>query len=293
MLDSKTIRLMYRGQLSSCNYDCQYCPFAKHWESKDELAKDKADLLRFEAWLAQSDDQSLEVFFTPWGEALVRHWYRDAFTRISQLPQIKKVVAQTNISYKFDWLEACDKDKVALWTTYHPTEITREKFLAKCLELRERNVRFSVGTVGIRDGFDDIHWLRDHLPDDVYLWVNAFKDDGNKYYSDAELTKLKAADPLFGINLENYPSLGKACQAGESIVTIDGDGDIRRCHFIDDVIGNIYSDEGLTPALQRRPCPNKICDCHIGYVHLDELKLYDTFADGVLERIPVQVAAEC
>lgn len=27
--------------------------------------------------------------------------------------------------------------------------------------------------------------------------------------------------------------------------------------------------------------------CHIGYVHLDRLKLYDTFGDGVLERIPL------
>lgn len=285
MSNLTTTRLMYRGQLSSCNYDCQYCPFAKHWESKEELAKDKADLLRFVDWL-QAQTNSLEVFFTPWGEALVRHWYQAAFAEVSKLPHVQKVVAQTNISYKFDWLENCDKDTVALWTTYHPTEITREKFLAKCLELKQRQVRFSVGTVGTREGFDDIEWLRDQLPDDVYLWVNAFKDVGDTYYSTAELEKLKQVDPLFGVNLQNYPSLGKACQAGESIVTIDGDGDIRRCHFIDDVIGNIYGDTGLDGALKARLCSKQMCDCHIGYVHLDELQLYDTFEGGILERIP-------
>lgn len=37
-----------------------------------------------------------------------------------------------------------------------------------------------------------------------------------------------------------------------------------------------------------RPCsfPPVVCDCHIGYVHLETLPLYDVFAGGVLERIP-------
>jgi hypothetical protein len=29
-----------------------------------------------------------------------------------------------------------------------------------------------------------------------------------------------------------------------------------------------------------------VCDCHIGYVHLESLPLYDVFAGGVLERVP-------
>ena len=33
-------------------------------------------------------------------------------------------------------------------------------------------------------------------------------------------------------------------------------------------------------------CPATACDCHIGYVHLEPLGLYDVFTGGVLERIP-------
>jgi hypothetical protein len=33
-------------------------------------------------------------------------------------------------------------------------------------------------------------------------------------------------------------------------------------------------------------CGNATCGCHIGYVHMDELKLYEVFGEGVLERIP-------
>lgn len=29
-----------------------------------------------------------------------------------------------------------------------------------------------------------------------------------------------------------------------------------------------------------------MCDCHIGYVHLKRLPLYEIFDGGVLERIP-------
>jgi hypothetical protein len=34
-----------------------------------------------------------------------------------------------------------------------------------------------------------------------------------------------------------------------------------------------------------------VCDCHIGYVHLESLPLYDVFAGGVLERIPATLPA--
>jgi hypothetical protein len=66
---------------------------------------------------------------------------------------------------------------------------------------------------------------------------------------------------------------------------VDGDGTVRRCHFIKEPIGNIY-DTDFEICLRERPCANDTCGCHIGYVHLDRLKLYDTFGDGVLERVP-------
>ena len=69
------------------------------------------------------------------------------------------------------------------------------------------------------------------------------------------------------------------------MVSVDGEGTVRRCHFVPAVLGNLY-DGSYRDALAPRPCPLDTCDCHIGYVHLEPLGLYDTFADGVLERIP-------
>ena len=64
-----------------------------------------------------------------------------------------------------------------------------------------------------------------------------------------------------------------------------GDGTVRRCHFIAEPLGNLY-DGSYRAALRPRPCTNAVCDCHIGYVHLKRLPLYEIFGRGVLERIP-------
>jgi hypothetical protein len=60
---------------------------------------------------------------------------------------------------------------------------------------------------------------------------------------------------------------------------------VRRCHFVRDVIGNIY-DPAFEDVLQPRRCNADACRCHIGYVHMRDLDLYTLFGDGVLERIP-------
>ena len=60
---------------------------------------------------------------------------------------------------------------------------------------------------------------------------------------------------------------------------------MRRCHFVREPIGNLYAPD-WEAALRERPCPNDTCGCHIGYVHMNRLGLYERFGDGLLERVP-------
>jgi MoaA/NifB/PqqE/SkfB family radical SAM enzyme len=278
-----TLSILYRGPLSSCNYACDYCPFAKRTETAAELAHDRECLERFVGW-ANGRSHSIGVLFTPWGEALVRRWYQEALAKLTQMPLVVKAAIQTNLSCKLDWADGCDKAKLALWCTYHPGETTRERFLVKCHELIERGVRFSVGVVGLKEHLAEIEALRAELPPAVYLWVNAYKRLPD-YYPPEAIDQLTRIDPLFPLNNTRHPSLGRACHTGHTVISVAGDGTARRCHFVDTPIGNIYDadfDQCLTP----RPCPNATCGCHIGYVHLQPLGLYERFGDGVLERIP-------
>jgi MoaA/NifB/PqqE/SkfB family radical SAM enzyme len=281
------LSILYRGPLSSCNYACGYCPFAKRTETAGELAHDRVCLERFVAWVGGRSADAIGVLFTPWGEALVRHWYQDALVSLTRMAHVCKAAIQTNLSCNLDWLDACDITRLALWCTFHPAETTRRRFLAKCHHLHARGVRFSVGVVGLKEHFAEIANLRRELPADVYLWVNAYKRDPD-YYTKEMVEELTRLDPLFPLNNRYHPSCGESCRAGASVISVDGDGTVRRCHFIRQPIGNLYSPD-FERCLVERPCSNDTCGCHIGYVHLDRLRLYETFGEGVLERVPVAI----
>ncbi len=282
------LSILYRGTLSSCNYDCPYCPFAKHWESPAELKADREGLRRFCDWAAARHRDRLAIFFTPWGEALVRGWYRQAVVALSQMAHVTKVAVQTNLSCKLDWLREANVAKVGLWCTYHPGQTTLTDFAGQCRQLDQLGAPYSVGCVGLREHWAEIEQLRQALPGSTYVWVNAYKSDPD-HYDEPLRQALEAVDPLFPLNNTRHASLGRACRTGHTVITVDSRGDVRRCHFVDQVIGNIH-DPAFEQALRPRPCPNVSCGCHIGYVHLEHLQLEQVFGSGLLERIPASVA---
>jgi MoaA/NifB/PqqE/SkfB family radical SAM enzyme len=280
----KPLSILYRGFLSSCNYGCTYCPFAKHTESVLEHQRDAVALEKFVQWL-EARVSPISVFFTPWGEALIRTRYQKAVQRLTNTAHLEKVVVQTNGSWGLTWLEAVNLEKLALWITFHPSETSLEKFVARVHRLFELGVRFSVGVVGIRENLDLIEALRHAIPPEIYLWINAFDRRGKNYYSPEMLKRFVEIDPHFALNLERYKSRGQACSAGHTVVSVDGFGTARRCHFIETPIGSIYEPDFETK-LEPKACSRSLCDCHIGYVHLEKLGLDKVFAGGILERIP-------
>ncbi|AEV83288.1 radical SAM protein [Actinoplanes sp. SE50] len=277
-----TLTVLYRGPLASCNYDCPYCPFAKHHDPPALLRRDRTALERFTAWAAATTETRLSILFTPWGEALTRSWYRDTMITLSHLPHVDRVAIQTNLAARPDWLTAAKPDALALWTTYHPGQVTRARFLSRCTSLLRLGIRFSVGIVGFPEHLTEARALRAALPPEIYLWVNAAE---GKHYTPDEEADWTAIDPLFGYSVRPHASLNQPCHTGESVISVLGDGTVRRCHFITTPIGNLY-DNSWRAALRPRPCTTTICDCHIGYVHLKPLDLHTTFAGGLLERIP-------
>lgn len=278
------LMILYRGPLSSCNYDCHYCPFAKRHETAAELRRDEEALVRFTNWIAAQSQSEFSLLFTPWGEALIRRAYQTALSRLSRLEHVRRVAIQTNLSCDLDWLANCDLDTFALWCTFHPSQISRAAFLGQCRRLDALGARYSVGAVGLKDSFAEIRALREELRPEVYLWINAYQDESG-YYSNDDIGALEEIDPLFRLNTVPHASLGKHCLAGEAVISVDGRGDIRRCHFLPEVLGNIYESD-LLALLRPRLCTRETCNCHIGYIHMPHLRQYSLYGDGLLERIP-------
>ncbi|WP_278262378.1 STM4011 family radical SAM protein [Nocardia sp. AG03] len=280
------LTILYRGPVASCDYDCPYCPFAKRRDSTEQLRADRAALHRFTDWAREQTGDRLSVLFTPWGEGLVRSWYRKTLVELSHQPHIERVAIQTNLSGRIEWIAEADPDTLALWCTYHPGQTPYRRFLDKAERLAAAGTRFSVGIVGLPEHLEHARRLRTDLPDHVYLWVNAAE---GHTYTDDEAAAWTAIDDLFPFSRHPHRSAGLPCRTGSSVISVDGTGTVRRCHFVPTPLGNLY-DGSYRAALTPRACPLTVCDCHIGYVHLETLPLYDVFAGGVLERIPARAS---
>lgn len=216
----------------------------------------------------------------------MRKPYQRALVQLSHTAHIDKVVFSDYLSGRLDFLGEAQTDKVALWVTYHPDEVSLTDFINQCMYLIDNKLRFSVSVVGKPSNFEAITALRAKLPAEIYVWVNAYRHGSKRSpYTAGQRTFLSQIDPLFSINARNHPSIGKDCRTGEHVISVDQDGIIRRCHFVSQVIGNIYDDD-FRKALISRVCSQTRCYCHIGYVHMPEQGLYEVFQDGVLERIP-------
>jgi hypothetical protein len=278
------LSVLYRGSLTSCNYSCTYCPFSKRFETAAQLDRDRRGLEQFVTRLSRETNHRWRVLFTPWGEALVRGWYRYAIARLTHLPQIESVAAQTNLSASLDWIDDCRLERLALWATYHPTETHRESFLNQVRRLRARNVRVSVGMVGVAEFADEIRTMRRLLPDDVYLWINA-QQPRPRPYTEEEESLFASIDPQFKATSRRLPSLGAACRTGDASFTVNGNGDMRRCHFVHDMIGN-FNDDDWASALRPRSCPKQFCDCFLGTSQLKDEDFAAFFGPFPLERLP-------
>ncbi|WP_266158001.1 STM4011 family radical SAM protein [Dyella silvatica] len=278
------LSLLYRGRLSSCNYDCSYCPFAKTRDSRESLRHDANELSRFVAWVEQQT-MALSILFTPWGEGLVRRHYREAMVRLSHMPQLRRVAIQTNLCIGMRWLDHANLDTLALWCTYHPSQVSREAFLGRCRELSHRGVRYSVGMVAMHEHLDEIDALRHALPPDVPLWLNAYDERPPGYYSAEQVARLQRVDAHFLYNMNPLPSLGAPCLTGEEVLSVDGAGNVQRCHFVTEPLGNLY-DGSFVAHLRPRVCPNRRCECYIGYAHRRDLPFQVDYVGGVLERVP-------
>ncbi len=290
MNSSKRWNILYRGPLSSCNYSCTYCPFAKTSNTIAELRDDAERLQRFVDWIESQTDREIGILFTPWGEAATHKSYQEAITRLSHLHHVYRVAIQTNLSGKLDWLNDCELKTASLWTTYHPTQTTLKRFVSRCQELDKIGARYSVGVVGFTHELEKIKELKSLLKPNVYLWANAYKDIAD-YYTPGDIDAFEKIDPQFRTNTVRHPSLGKACNGGYSSFSVDGDGTAYRCHFIKQPIGNIYHPdfrENLTP--KPSACTNETCGCHIGYIHMRSLRQDQVYGDGILDRIPTSLS---
>lgn len=277
----------YRNYLKSCNYSCEYCPFAKAPASEKMLVQDQHYLQKFVSYIADSP-QKYKLFFAPRGEALLYEYYQQALLALSKQDNTEEIVIQTNLSSSLEWLSDVDSSKLILWTTYHPSQVESQRFFNQVRKLQSYPIRFTIGVVGVKENFTQIkemHQLLDQLGEKrPYLWINAYKDKRN-YYSREDIQYLTQYDRLFESNLKNYKCTGIACKTGEEVFFVEWNGNLHRCWQDKLKLGNLYTNS-LDEIAASSNCNKNICSCFIGYSHIKSLHLEQVYANSLLGRIP-------
>ncbi len=276
----ESLTLLYRGSLSSCNYACEYCPFGKTAFDVEALKADSLELERFVNHIEQGQYADLSLMFIPWGEALIHKHYQQAMIRLSRVFAIRTVVTQTSLTVRPDWLRDSHAEKIAFWCTFHPTQTTLDAFLSRLDVLNVRSIRYSVGIVGRDDFYDVGLQLRKKLPPHVALWVNPLDDDIDAYTPD-RIKQWSQIDPVFSHTAKKRLTKDTKCRCGTSVFTVSGNGDMRRCPFVNEIIGNLYENE--IPTITEH-CPNEQCNCYIGYAHWESDSFRDMYGDNILVR---------
>jgi MoaA/NifB/PqqE/SkfB family radical SAM enzyme len=281
--------VLFRTRLEWCNYTCHYCPWnaTLNRVEAEVFREDERRLSRILERVAELPEP-VEFFITPKAEYLVLPYWREAVGRLLALPQVQRVTVQTNLSFDVgEFLDRVDATKLALWTTYHPTEVPGEgleKLHARWELLRRRGIPFSVGIVGTRENLPHMDALRRRLDPAVYLWVNAYKREPD-YYTEEDLHRIRVVDPYFDLNNQHFPSRGRPCTAGQRAVYLDDEGDLRRCFFVGQVLGNLFRD-GWRRLDAPLACPRETCHCYVGHMHIVDLDFRAVYGKNLAARIP-------
>ena len=191
------------------------------------------------------------MLVTPWGEALIRRWYQDGLAELSHLPQITRVrgADQPVGAARLDRRDA-DPERLALWCTYHPEWTTHDDVRRAVPHARRARASATrVGVVGQREYRAAARALRAALPADD-LRVDQ-RGQGARLHAPTSSPRGSAIDPLFALNTQRWPSLGERAAPASARSRVDGDGTMRRCHFIAEPIGNLY-EPGLGATRSRR-----------------------------------------
>lgn len=282
--------IYFRGFLSSCNYTCSYCNFAKRKSSKMELLKDKECLNRFCVFFDTTEFRNaVSIFLTPYGEGLIHDYYVEAIGKLAKSRKCKYVSCQTNLSFNInDFLEKlktlnADLSKVKLWASYHPEMVSTDEFVSKVKVLKSR-IDLCVGIVAIPDNLDSVFELRKHLPQEIYMWINA-KEREETRYSKSQIKSLVEIDPLFYNELQRNKAQNSCCNAGVDSVFIRANGDVFPCHLYKSKLFNIYLNQNPTSPFK---CDRKSCHCYLSYSHRVELNLERYFGDYTPIRLPAK-----
>ena len=160
---------------------------------------------------------------------------------LTRMPHVRKAAIQTNLSCKLDWVDACDRTGSPSGATFHPREIDRETLPGEVP--RTGSPRRPLQR---RRGRPQGTPRRDRRPFAASCrrtsTSGSTPTSASRTITPPEMVSSSTAHrPAVPDQHPLPPQPGRAMPGRATVISVDGDGTVRRCHFIREPIGNLYA----------------------------------------------------
>ena len=278
----------FNGRYAHCNYSCPYCYVAT---SVNKGMHFNYDMETWEAAFERHFGDKNVVFYFSYGEPMMAgNIFYEALEMIGRHPSWE-VRMTSNVSLPMDRLfesRVAKEGRLNINTSFHPTQISVEKFIEKCDEIRAHGIEPSVIYVMYPEQIDDLEKYMPLFRQKGYrVHIRAFRGlyKGKKYpqaYTKEQWRKTaKYMDKgNFKYQLHAVNGLGRMSMLGMTHILIDNFGKIEMCdsYVGDRHYGNIF-DEKIYLDVKPYPFPglvplaavDDIADyTEIGYTELED-----------------------
>ena len=247
-----------------CNYKCPYC-----YDSEKPVGPDFFSIHGISEWLdalrSQFGGRDLELYFTG-GEVFVYKEFMEFLPKIMNEPNVRWIRIDTNGSLAARYLSILDPEKVSLMMTFHPTQVSLEKFLEQAQKLNEHGVLEMVNYVAYPFEIETINkYLEIFSKQGIFLNVSP-NILASSEYDFARIAISDLVTPEDAKYRLRYPVYGKPCLSGVCYAVADLYGNLYDCRT---KLGNLFAGKVETLGKAKR-CKRIYCDCTPRYCLLTE-----------------------
>lgn len=266
---TKTLVLwQYNGRYAHCNYACPYCYVATSVNKGMHIVHELDEWEKaFERHFGNKDT----VFYFSYGEPTMggKHFY-DALEMIGRHPNWQARMT-SNVSIPLDRLLSttlAKEGRLNINASFHPTQVSVEKFIEQCNNIRKAGIEPSVIYVMYPDQIDDFEtkYYPEFEKNHYRVHIRAFRGlyHGKKYpqmYTKEQWEKTARYMDMtnFKYQLHAVMGLGRMSNLGMTHILVDNYGKIEMCdsYVGDRHYGNVFDDK-IYLDLEPHPFPGLV-----------------------------------
>jgi sulfatase maturation enzyme AslB (radical SAM superfamily) len=251
-----------------CNFRCPYCYLTEKQRSKKKTVFSHHSPEEWSEALDVFRDKHLEFYFTG-GEPLLVDDFIVLLNKLVEKEYVSSIRIDSNLSNFDKFQKQVSNNKIKFLASFHPTQISLDKFVLKAESLTARNMLSMVNVVASRENMQLLkippHKLADYFSEKG-MYLNVAKDfhRGLKQGYSPEYREYvdKLQHPMDNLHMNMGNShKGVLCGGGGHYISVNRHGNIYSCGGKEH--GNIFN----TYRLPENPiyCNSEACPSIVSY----------------------------